>query len=498
MSWYPLLLIAWLISAASSVATAQPAAKVEAPRFWNDRGLSDWATPIAALNVRPGHYSESAYYAAPAAEWVRTYPVYAPWREPPGYWDMLRRKKPEPLVTPGARTAAEWIEAGKRVFHEMDQPFLRTYDPDRIATMRSAKAVEGLDAHAMKDGTLYSLRWVVTSKGIALSMQNCAECHSRTMPDGSLLDGGPFNHPRDKVAGAALSAKALPELLSPGENPVLALARQFRVPWERNDINRLLETEPGSDAGDFGMPVGVLARFNGSPFYPTKVPDLIGLRDRKYIDHTATHRLRGVEDVMRYAALISCCDIADFGPYRILSDSGRRIVYRFPDEVLFALVQYLFALPEPPNPNRGDPLAGRGKEVFDREGCTRCHTPPLYTNNKLTLATGFTPPPDHPLRPDIMAVSVGTDPNLALKTRKGTGFYKVPSLKGLWYRGFLNHDGSVATLEEWFDPARLRDDYKPSGFLGYKTTHRAVPGHEFGLSLNAQDKAALIAFLRTL
>jgi hypothetical protein len=61
-----------------------------------------------------------------------------------------------------------------------------------------------------------------------------------------------------------------------------------------------------------------------------------------------------------------------------------------------------------------------------------------------------------------------------------------------------SHDGSVTTLEEWFNPARLRDGYEPSGFKGYKVTHRAVPGHEFGLRLNVQDKAAMIAFLRTL
>jgi len=36
-------------------------------------------------------------------------------------------------------------------------------------------------------------------------------------------------------------------------------------------------------------------------------------------------------------------------------------------------------------------------------------------------------------------------------TRKGTGYYKVPSLRGLWYRGPYEHDGSVATLEDWFD-----------------------------------------------
>jgi hypothetical protein len=122
----------------------------------------------------------------------------------------------------------------------------------------------------------------------------------------------------------------------------------------------------------------------------------------------------------------------------------------------------------------------------------------LYTNNKLTLAEGFTPPNDHPYKEDIMRRSVGTDPGLALKTRKGTGFYRIPSLKGLWYRGLFGHQGDVATLEDWFDPARLRDDYVPSGWKGYKQSHRAVPGHEFGLDLSPGDKRALIAFLKTL
>ena len=51
-----------------------------------------------------------------------------------------------------------------------------------------------------------------------------------------------------------------------------------------------------------------------------------------------------------------------------------------------------------------------------------------------------------------------------MTTRRGTGYYKIPSLKGVWYRGPFEHNGSVATLEDWFDPARLRDDYVPTGF----------------------------------
>jgi hypothetical protein len=82
--------------------------------------------------------------------------------------------------------------------------------------------------------------------------------------------------------------------------------------------------------------------------------------------------------------------------------------------------------------------------------------------------------------------------------RRGTEYYKGPSLKGVWYRGSFEHGGSVATLEDWFDPARLRDDYVPAGFVGSHVKHRSVLGHEFGLHLSAEDRRALVAYLRTL
>jgi len=108
------------------------------------------------------------------------------------------------------------------------------------------------------------------------------------------------------------------------------------------------------------------------------------------------------------------------------------------------------------------------------------------------------PPKDVPPTLDILAVSVGTDPGLALKTRKGTGYYKVPSLKGLWYRGHYLHDGSVASLEEMFDPDRLSETHVPGGFTPPDKRQRAIKGHEFGLKLPAAERQQLIAFLRTL
>jgi hypothetical protein len=138
------------------------------------------------------------------------------------------------------------------------------------------------------------------------------------------------------------------------------------------------------------------------------------------------------------------------------------------------------------------------KTIFRREGCTGCHTPPLYTNNKLIPAGDFTIPVDSDLRSDILPIQVGTDSRLALASRRGTGYYKVPSLRGVWYRGPFEHNGSVATLGDWFDPRHLRDDYVPTGFVGYGVKTRPVRGHEFGLRLSSEDKAALISFLNTL
>jgi hypothetical protein len=95
----------------------------------------------------------------------------------------------------------------------------------------------------------------------------------------------------------------------------------------------------------------------------------------------------------------------------------------------------------------------------------------------------------------ITDVRVGTDSALALRSRRGTGFYKVPSLRGVWYRNAFGHMGQAETLEEWFDPARLNEDYVPKGF------HLApgpIKGHEFGLKLPKEDRRALIAFLKTL
>lgn len=273
------------------------------------------------------------------------------------------------------------------------------------------------------------------------------------------------------------------------------------VPWLKDDINERLKTITESDYPMIQaafLRSGGIPRWNGSLYYPAEVPDLIGIKNRKYIDHTATHLHRGVGDLMRYAALVSFAETANFGPYHVLLADTKRVDARLPDEAFYALALYIYSLRPPPNPNPFDEKARAGQKIFEREGCVMCHTPPLYTGNKLTLAQGFTPPRDAPKTLDVLPISVGTDPGLALNTRKGTGYYKVPSLKGVWYRGHYLHDGSVASLEEMFDPDRLKETHVPGGWSPPGTNTWAIKGHEFGLNLKPEERAQVIAFLRTL
>ena len=492
------------------LSTSANSAAQQVPKTWDETALAEWATPLAGLNRRPTHMPEKDYYSLPV-ENLRTYPVYYPGREPAGYWEMLQHIGPKPLLEPARlRTETEWTEAGRRVFDELDHLPLRTLDPEVIAAARRRETFESVQAKALPDGSVFGARWVPTQKGVALSFSNCANCHLLHLPDGTRVDGastfsGEYRITPVSIAVAVHVANHVPPSAVPlhmGNEPFgMWLFRGSQVPWVKDDIHDRMKAMTVDDFRVYaaaGTQGGAAPRWNGSLLYPAKVPDLIGLKDRKYLDATATHQHRGIGDLMRYAALVSYAEAIDFGPYHVLPPDAQRLGARVPDEVLYALALYIYSLKPPQNPNPVDEKAKAGQKVFAREGCSGCHTPPLYTSNKITLAEGFQPPEDKPASLDLLPISVGTDPGLALKTRKGTGYYKVPSLKGAWYRGHYLHDGAAASLEEMFDPDRLFATHVPGGFSPPGAGTRAIRGHEFGLKLTALEREQLIAFLRTL
>lgn len=480
---------------------------VTVPKIWDEKELATWAVPVAGLGVPPSFLSEKEYYALPVDN-LRTYPVYHPDYEPAGYRAWLRKQGPRPLITPAKlKTESDWIKAGKRVFEELDIAVTRTDDPIVIDHFSDETAIDFYrDEHGDvldKNGVILTYRWVVDYDGkLKISLSSCASCHTQLMPDGSLLAGAPSNYDLSfSPAAEILLAKLKKSSVSDAHDFYV----QFGVPWRKDDIHERFKGMSGEEMKAFkaqesgGVIGSYFARFNGSPFFTTRMGDLNLVKDYRYLETTATHLNRGPADIARYCTLVEFADTGAFGSHQ-MADSNDVLHLRPPDEAMYAVALYLYSLEPPPSPYPFDEKAKRGKTVFEAEGCMECHTPPAYTNNKLVAVPGFEPTLNGfpPKGSDISTRRVGTDPGLALRTRKGTGYYRIPSLRGVWYRLSLEHSGSIGSLEDWLDSRRMRDDYEPSGWRGPGVKKRAVPGHLFGHELPEEDKAALIAFLRTL
>lgn len=477
------------------------------PKIWDEKELATWALPVAGLGVPPSFLSKKEYYALPVDN-IRTYPVYHPSYEPPGYQARLQKRGPQPLITPASLTTeSDWIAAGKRVFEELDVAVTRTNDPLVLNHFRDAAAIDSYrDEHGDvldKNGVILTYRWVVDNDGeLKISLSSCASCHTQLMPDGSLLPGAPANYDLSfSPAANFLFAKLKKSSKSDADDFYV----QFGVPWREDDVHAPFKSMSDEDLKAFrmqesgGVVGSYIARFNGSPFFTSRMGDLNGIKDYRYLQTTATHLNRGPADIARYCTLVEFADIGAFGPHH-MADPKSVLHVRPPDEAMYAMALYLYSLKPPPSPYPFNAKARRGEAIFKSEGCNECHTPPTYTNNKLVAVPGFEPSGDdlQSGQLDISTRRVGTDPGMALRTRKGTGYYRIPSLRGVWYRISYEHSGSVGSLEDWFDPKRMRDDYVPSGWRGPGVKARAVPGHPFGHDLSTEDKAALIAFLRTL
>ncbi len=487
------------------------------PRTWDDAAIQTLEVPLAHAQSSPVHVSASYYYRIPVRPIYKSYPVYEVAHEPKGYWTWLQKREPVILWDdsghrPTLQTEADWIKAGELVFQA---PV--TYDTELfLPEVRDPKAHQVFGPPLTREGVNPFVHWVIREKGkVELGFADCGECHSRVMRNGTILRGAQGNLSIDLAIGFAMpgqlerasNKQQFLEFIREGERS------QFETPWlkpgqEQLDYAHMSLQEIA--ASHNAIPVGVFARQRASVLYPPHIPNLVGVQNRKYLDASGLVQQRNIGDLMRYAALNQGGDLlSSFGGFipvgagfKTLPDPDKispltAIPDRYSDEQLYALALYIYSLRPPTNPNPFDALASQGQKIFQREGCSGCHPPPFYTNNMLTPALGFRSP-ETSKNYDVLPISVGTDPGLTMLTRRGTGYYKVPSLQGVWYRSMFGHSGWCATLEDWFDQRRLRNDYNPTGFKGYEVDRRAVKGHEFGLSLSAEEKKALIAFLRTI
>ena len=227
----------------SVFATAVAQTQVRVPKIWDDAALQDWETPVAALGVRPGHFTSAEYYKVPADN-LRTYPVYHTDAEPPGYWEWLQKQKPQPLVDISKiKTKEDWIAAGQHAFGELDVVLKRTNDPELIGQARDPESFKGVQKSA--DGSVEGFRWVVTDQGVMLSTVECMDCHAGVQRDASLFsatlltpspapnNAGPRQRRpdlgRNKLTSIAYSRRFLNEPLTTG------VWRMFTVPWDPDE-----------------------------------------------------------------------------------------------------------------------------------------------------------------------------------------------------------------------------------------------------------------------
>ena len=489
-----------IVTFAFALACLSAAAAQDVPRTWDEEAILSMHLPVAATGKKAVPVSASFYKRMPVLQIFRSYPVYHPDHEPDGYQARLARLDPEIVFkTQPIRTEQDWLRAGRHVF---EAPIAHIPAPvARELLLENPEWWDFVMPPLTEEGALPFVTWSVRKKGkVEFGFNSCATCHTRIMPDGSVVLGAQGNFRFDAAAAFLWHA---------GER--LEFARQLM-----HELYGMPEVE-GLEAIDFTSltldeivelqshtPAGVFPRHGTNPLSPVQIPDLIGVRERRYLDRTGLVQHRGTADLMRYAALNQGAEkLSDYDGFVPSAGSNGELpapesLFRYSDAQLYALAQFVYSLEPPTNPNPFDDLAKKGQKVFAAEGCAKCHKPPLYTNNRLVAVPGFDVPAEHRELYDIMRQRIGTDPTLSLTTRRGTGYYKVPSLLGVWYRGPFTHDGSIATLEDWFDPERLENDYVPTGWRGPAEGPRPILGHEFGLDLSAENRKALIAFLMTL
>ena len=178
---------------------------------------------------------------------------------------------------------------------------------------------------------------------------------------------------------------------------------------------------------------------------PTAIADLRAVRSQRHLQRAATVENGLIPLTVRIKTLIITS----------LAESARP-----PRKLAFALAWYLWNL-EPEPQGAAPELAARGKALFLGE-CASCHEPPDFSG------------------PSVPLEDVGTDRTVGESPDRFTGFYRMPSLRGVGNRRRLFANGGVFDVREVLDPSRT------------------APGHEFGLGLSAEQREELLAYLATL
>lgn len=207
----------------------------------------------------------------------------------------------------------------------------------------------------------------------------------------------------------------------------------------------LMASDFGGGAANLAWGPGRLDVTNDESDNPVAIADLRPIRFQKHLQRAATVKNDLIALAIRTETLI-------------ITSLGQTV--RPPRKLAFAIALFLWRFPSAPV-RSGDESSEAGARVFEQR-CASCHQPDDYSGPPVAL--------------DV----IGTDPLVGESNERGTGTYRVPSLRGVGDRTPLFASGSVRDLTELLDPAR------------------AASGHPFGLDLDASQRDDLLHFLETL
>lgn len=176
---------------------------------------------------------------------------------------------------------------------------------------------------------------------------------------------------------------------------------------------------------------------------PVAITDLRPVRFQLHLHHAGTLKNDPVALAVRLETLI-------------ITSNNRAV--RPPRRITAALAVYLLSLSANTAARETE---SEGARVFAK-ACVRCHDNDGATGPAVSLA------------------SVGTDPRVGESTERGTGHYRVPSLRHVGDRRRMFASGDIEDVDALLDP------------------NRTVAGHRYGLDLPASERAALLVYLKTL
>src|ERR1043165_2580891 len=170
---------------------------IEIPKTWDEEELRSMELPLASKEYTPTYVAADFYYRMSELRIYRSYPVYAPGKDPPGYMEWLAQQEPQIAFDPAKlKTMDAWIKAGELVFNA--PVFYNALN--QISDLRDPAWYERTKMPVSADGIMPFNVYVVRQKGTVENGEfSCATCHTRVLRDGTVVRGAQGNYPLGRL-----------------------------------------------------------------------------------------------------------------------------------------------------------------------------------------------------------------------------------------------------------------------------------------------------------